>query len=98
MPRKLPPTRTKAAERARYTGMSPSEFGAAVGVSAETVRSLIGGGWFGWTRDARGNQVPECMDARGAGSRRAEYRIHPNAVERFFEERAITEPRGRAAS
>lgn len=82
-------TRTRQQERARYTGLSPQEFGDAVGVSTERVYQAIDDRWFGWTRDSYGRRVPECQDVRKLGGKRAEYRIHSNAVARWFEEHAV---------
>jgi hypothetical protein len=81
--------RTAQQERARYTGMRPSEFGDAVGVSAETVYQLIADGWFCWMRDEHGRSVPECQDTRRMGAKLPQYRIHRSAVTRWFAERAV---------
>lgn len=81
-------------ERARYNGLSPAAFGEIVGLSADSVVRMIEDGWFRWTKDEAGNRVPECLDTRRAGAKRAAYRIHRSAVDRWFAERAVT---GKAA-
>lgn len=82
--------RTPAQERALYTGLSPADFAAEIGASADLVYELIGSGWFGWTKDDAGRRVPECQDTRRPGGRKPHYRIHRNAVQRWFTERAVT--------
>lgn len=85
--------RTRQQERARYNGMTPREFGEAIGRSSEFVYDLIRGGWFGWTKNERGTAVPECMDVRARGAERPQYIIHASAASRWYRERAVTEPR-----
>lgn len=69
----------------RYNGLTTREFGERTGQSPQQVRALIAGGWFGWTEDGT---VPECLDISAEGSRIPSWRIHPNAVKRFYQERA----------
>lgn len=69
----------------RYNGLTTREFAERTGQSPEQVRNLITGGWFGWTE---GGMVPECLDVSAEGSKQPSWRIHPNAVKRFYQERA----------
>ena len=80
--------RTRRQEQYRYNGLSPREFAERTGQSEDGVRRLIASGWFGWTEDGK-LRVPECLDVRKVGGQRAEYRIHPNAVQRYYRERAV---------
>jgi len=82
--------RSPAAERALYNGLSPAAFAAEIGASASLVYDLIAAGWFDWTKDDGGRKVPECQDVRRPGSGKPQYRIHTNAVARWFTERAVT--------
>lgn len=75
--------RTKEQERARYNWMSTRAFADAIGTEEEHVRSLIAEGWFRHTGD-----IPECMNVARPEAKRPEYRIHPNALKRFYRERA----------
>ena len=81
--------RTPEQERARYNGLSPAAFADAVGVDVDRVYAAIGEGWFRWTKDAAGRQVPECQDVRKKDGKRAAYKIHPTAVARWFEDHAV---------
>ena len=76
--------RTREQEWFRYNGMTPEQFGRAVGVSDETVYQLIKDRWFEWTKAAGGKRVPECMEVGKKGRARPTYKIHPNAVDRYF--------------
>jgi hypothetical protein len=82
--------RTPEQERALYNGLSPAAFAAEIGASVDLVYDLIGQGWFTWTKDDAGRKVPECQDTRRPGGRKPHYRIHRNAVPRWFTERAVT--------
>lgn len=75
--------RTKQAERARYTWLTTSAFGDAIGVEEEQVRTLISEGWF-----RKDGDVPECLNVSKPTAKKPEYRIHPAAVKRFYKERA----------
>lgn len=86
--------RTRQQERRRWTGLSPREFGEATGQSEDAVRNLIAAGWFGWLKEGD-RRVPECMDVRGHGAKRPEYKIHPSAVDRYQRERAVDAPQNR---
>lgn len=86
---KLMGRRTPAQERALYQGLSTSQFAEEIDASDEVVYALVGNGWFGWTRDAAGRRVPECMDVRKPGAPRPHYRFHKSAVARFMAERAV---------
>lgn len=81
--------RTPAQERALYRGLSPAEFAEQIGGSADLVYRLIESGWFGWTKDEAGRKVPECQDVRRPGGKKPRYKIHRNAVPRWFTERAV---------
>lgn len=78
--------RTAKQERARYQWLTPRQFGERVGMGEDKVRELIRAGWFG-VQDG----TPECIDTRLPGRPSPEYRVHPDAVGRFFRERAVTE-------
>jgi hypothetical protein len=69
----------------RFNGLTTGEFAERTGQSPQQVRDLIASGWFGWTEDG---SVPECLDVSSEGSRVPSWRIHPNAVKRFYQERA----------
>lgn len=87
--------RTVEQERARYTWMTPRQFGEAIGVGEEHVRDLIRDGVFPADADP-----PEVLDVRRPGSRRPEYRLSAEALARFYRERAamaITPRQERAA-
>ena len=71
------------AERARYAWLTTSAFGDAIGVEEEQVRTFISDGWF-----KKDGPVPECINVARPAAKRPEYRIHPDAVKRFYKERA----------
>ncbi len=76
--------RTRRDYQYAYNGLTTAEFGARIGIAAEQVREMIAAGWFGWTKDGQ----PECLDIRSPGAKQPTYRIHPDAVKRFYLERA----------
>lgn len=83
--------RTRQQHQYDYAGLTTGEFAKRTGQSAEQVRGLIDAGWFQWFRvEASGIRMPECLDVSSPGSRRPSYRIHPRAVDRFFDERSAS--------
>jgi hypothetical protein len=75
--------RSKAAERARYVWLTTQGFADAIGVQRAQVLALIHEGWFQHEGGA-----PECMNVAVPGAKKPEYRIHPDALKRFYRERA----------
>jgi hypothetical protein len=74
---------SRVAERARWSWLTTRSFGEAIGTEEAHVRSMIAEGWF-----KRDGDVPECLNVAKPGAKKPEYRIHPNAVRRFYRERA----------
>lgn len=72
--------RTREQVQAQYTWMSPADFGESTGTSEEHVRRLIADRWF---------RPGEVINVARNPAKHREYRIRPEAVERFLAERAV---------
>ena len=75
--------RSSKQEQARFTWLTPRQWGERTGTSANHVRALVASGWFRH-EDAQ----PECIDVSLPGSKQPEYRLSPASLERWFSERA----------
>lgn len=75
--------RTRRQEKYLYTALSTGEFAERTYQSAAQVRELIEEGWFGTTPDG----LPECLDVSAPKSKQPTYRIHVDAVKRYYAER-----------
>jgi hypothetical protein len=78
----------------RYKGLTTGEFAERTGQSPQQVRDMISSGWFGWMETEDGS-VPECLDVSSPGSKVPSWRIHPTALQRYYQQRAA--PKGTAA-
>lgn len=75
--------RTVQQERARFSWLSPREFGEAIGVTDQQVRELIAEGWF-----RTDGKVPECINVALPSAKAPRWHISPAALDRFLRERA----------